>query len=77
MGRHRREKLRPSFEKSDEDMTAFRKEDALESRYGNLPMSDGIKRRKGRSKEQPLNDERLLISGAFPKITLASAYFPT
>ena len=55
----------------------FRNNDALAIRCKHLPTGDVFKRKKGRLKKRPLNDERLPISGAFPKITLASAYFPT
>ena len=58
-------------------MPFFRNNDALVIRCRHLSTGAGVKRKKGRLKKRPLNNERLLTSGAFPKITLASAYFPT
>ena len=73
-----KKKLRQSFKKKTAGKGPFfRNNDALAIRCKHLPTGDVFKRKKGRLKKRPLNDERLPISGAFPKITLASAYFPT
>ena len=79
------EKCRAAFQKNSGsaskkdggERTVFRNNDALGIRCKHLSTGAGVKRKKGCLKKRPLNDERLLISGAFPKITLASAYFPT